>query len=306
MTRNLTLHYDRMMLLLDPNISGPSLGAPEVEVVNYPDGRFAVQFNGATLGFKVFDKIQTVQPGAIVDNKRLSAVLEQVKAHQATYPARQQRGHVARQRPPNNLEAPGLPSKGRGPTPQLYHGSSLIHRCLLGIPSGNPDATCYVGDHRARGEGGFLRDREIYPDASRDADSAFAECRKPTSCDRLPVHRSESPTGYSSAGCSPAEPASASPVTVNSSSIAIRRGNQIAAQPHCREAVQVALVVSAANASVISTLRAGCHFYLAPTPLLRAIPRDACRDEGPSQQCRPRLRRVEQRAVERTCQMTRD
>ena len=249
-------------------------------MVNYPDGRFAVQFNGATLGFKVFDKIQTVQPGAIVDNKRLSAVLEQVKAHQATYPARQQRGHVARQRPPNNLEAPGLPSKGRGPTPQRYHGSSLIHRCLLGIPSGNPDATCYVGDHRARGEGGFLRDREIYPDASRDADSAFAECRKPTSCDRLPVHRSESPTGYSSAGCSPAEPASASPVTVNSSSIAIRRGNQIAAQPHCREAVQVALVVSAANASVISTLRAGCHFYLAPTPLLRAIPRDACRDEG--------------------------
>ena len=50
-------------------------------MVNYPDGRFAVQFNGATLGFKVFDKIQTVQPGAIVDNKRLSAVLEQVRAH---------------------------------------------------------------------------------------------------------------------------------------------------------------------------------------------------------------------------------
>src|SRR5580704_9064399 len=98
-----------------------------------------------------------------------------------------------------------------------------------------------------------------------------AECRKPTSCDRLPVHRSESPTGYSSAGCSPAEPASASPVTVNSSSIAIRRGNQIAAQPHCREAVQVALVVSAADASVISTLRAGCHFYLAPTPLLSKV-----------------------------------
>jgi hypothetical protein len=29
--------------------------------VNYPDGRFAVQFNGTTLGFKLFDKIQTVQ-----------------------------------------------------------------------------------------------------------------------------------------------------------------------------------------------------------------------------------------------------
>jgi hypothetical protein len=94
---HLTLHYDRMMLLLDPTSLARGLVRKKVEVVNYPDGRFAVQFNGATLGFKVFDKIQTVQPGAIVDNKRLSAVLEQVKAQQAAYPARQQRGHIARQ-----------------------------------------------------------------------------------------------------------------------------------------------------------------------------------------------------------------
>jgi hypothetical protein len=114
-TRNLTLHYDRMMLLLDPTSLARGLVRKKVEVVNYPDGRFAVQFNGATLGFKVFDKIQTVRPGAIVDNKRLSAVLEQVKAQQAAYPARQQRAHIARQRPPNNLEAPGLPSRGRAP-----------------------------------------------------------------------------------------------------------------------------------------------------------------------------------------------
>ncbi len=114
-TRNLTLHYDRMMLLLDPTSAARGLVGKKVEVVNYPDGRFAVQFNGTALGFKVFDKIRTVQPGAIVDNKRLSAVLEQVKAQQAARPAHQQRGHVARQRPPNNLEAPGLPSKGRAP-----------------------------------------------------------------------------------------------------------------------------------------------------------------------------------------------
>jgi hypothetical protein len=45
---------------------------------------------------------------------------------------------------------------------------------------------------------------------------ATVERREPASSDRLPVHRSESPIGYSSAGCSPAEPASASPVTDNS------------------------------------------------------------------------------------------
>jgi hypothetical protein len=62
-------------------------------------------------------KIHTVQPGAIVDNKRLSAVLELVKAQQAACRARQQGGHAARQRPPNNIEAPSLPSKGRTPRP---------------------------------------------------------------------------------------------------------------------------------------------------------------------------------------------
>lgn len=114
-TRDLSLHYDRMMLILEPTPLARTLVRKKVEVVNYPDGRFAVQFNGTALGFRVFDKIQTVPPGAIADNKRLSAVLEQIKMQQAAYPARQQRGHGARRRPPNNLEAPGLPSKGRAP-----------------------------------------------------------------------------------------------------------------------------------------------------------------------------------------------
>ena len=103
-TRNLTLHYDRMVLLLDPTPLVRGLVRKKVEVVNYPDGRFAVQFKGTARGFRVFDKIQTVQAGAIVDNKRLSAVLEQVKTQQAAYQAHQRRGHVVRRPPPNNLE----------------------------------------------------------------------------------------------------------------------------------------------------------------------------------------------------------
>jgi hypothetical protein len=114
-TRNLTLHYDRMILLLDPTPLTHGLVGKKVEVVNYLDGRFAVQSNGTALGFKVFDKVRTVQPGAIVDNKQLSAVLEQLKAQQAAYPAHQQRGHTARRRPANDLEAPGFPSKGTAP-----------------------------------------------------------------------------------------------------------------------------------------------------------------------------------------------
>jgi hypothetical protein len=124
-TQNLTLHYDRMMLILEPTQLARGLVRRKVEVVNYPDGLFAVQFNGRTLPFRMFDKIQTVQPGTIVDNKRLSAVLAMVKVRQAGYEPKRQRGHVARQRPPNNLEAPGLPSKGRASRAALAGPSHL-------------------------------------------------------------------------------------------------------------------------------------------------------------------------------------
>jgi hypothetical protein len=112
-TKNLTLHYDRMMLLLEPTPFVCGLVRKRVEVVNYPNGRFAVQFEGISLPFRVFDKIQTVQPGTIVENKRLSAALALVKQMQDDYPHEQRRYHPARQRPPNNLEAPGMPSKCR-------------------------------------------------------------------------------------------------------------------------------------------------------------------------------------------------
>jgi Winged helix-turn helix len=112
-TNNLTLHYDRMMLLLDPTPFARGLVRKKVEVVNYPDGQFSVQFEGTPLSFRVFDKIQTVQPGAIVENKRLGAALALVKEQQATYAPHRRRYDPARQRPPNNLEAPGLPTKSR-------------------------------------------------------------------------------------------------------------------------------------------------------------------------------------------------
>jgi hypothetical protein len=67
-------------------------------VVNYTDGRFAVQFNGMPLSFRVFDKIRTVDPGTIVENKRLGAALALVKQHQAAYAPHQRRKDIARWR----------------------------------------------------------------------------------------------------------------------------------------------------------------------------------------------------------------
>ncbi len=261
-TRNLTLHYDRMMLLLDPTPLARGLVGKKVAVVNYSDGRFAVQFNGTALAFKVFDKIQTVQPGAIVDNKRLSAVLEQIKAQQAAYPARQQRGHIARQRPPNNLEAPGLPSRGRAPRhraaarlpPEAALRTVLIATTafvfhLTEMPPAKPAST-------VSWQGGFFRYRENAPRwlcgegglATPDGGS------RPVPIGSHPIGVSS--TGYSSAGCSPAEPTSASPVADNNTSNPgpARQSNYAAPTSLQKNLVQVTLLVPVTH---------GCHLYFA-------------------------------------------
>jgi hypothetical protein len=114
-THNLTLHYDRMMILLDPTPLTRGLARKKVDIVNYADGRFAVQYDGTPLPYRVFDKIQTVDAGTIVENKRLGAALALIKEQQAAFAPHKRRKDAARQRPPNNLEAPGMPSKGRPP-----------------------------------------------------------------------------------------------------------------------------------------------------------------------------------------------
>ncbi len=110
-TANLVLHYDRMMLLLDPTPQARALARKQVEVVNYPDGRFAVRHEGADLPFRVFDKIATMTPGTVVERKRLTEALAYVQTQQAAYPANRRRGTPERTRPANNLEAPGVPAR---------------------------------------------------------------------------------------------------------------------------------------------------------------------------------------------------
>jgi hypothetical protein len=136
-TDNLTLHYDRMMLILDPTPQARGLVRKKVDIVNYPDGRFAVQFNGIALGFKVFDKIRTVDAGMVVANKRLSEVLARVHDQQANYDPNRRRFDAARQRPPNNLQAPGAPTKGR-PSRAMRAASQDDRRLKLAPSHGLP------------------------------------------------------------------------------------------------------------------------------------------------------------------------
>src|SRR5271155_4400499 len=110
---------------------------------------------------------------------------------------------------------------------------------------------------------GFFRGSGDLPRCLRKWWLGNRRCREPAGSDRLPVHRSESPTGYSSAGCSPAEPASASPVTDNTSSITIRRGNQIRCSTSLQDAVQALAPRLVVVPALVSAANGECHLYFA-------------------------------------------
>jgi hypothetical protein len=53
-----------------------------VTVVDYPDGRLSIRYNGVELAYHTFDKIRQVDQGAIADNKRLGSVLAMIRDEQ--------------------------------------------------------------------------------------------------------------------------------------------------------------------------------------------------------------------------------
>jgi hypothetical protein len=107
---NLTVHYDRMMLILDPTPLSRPLAGKRVMIVNYPDGAFAIQHQGIDFPFRVFDKIRTMESAQIVENKRLGAALAYIKEQQTALPAHKRRLDPRRQRHINNLERQSGPA----------------------------------------------------------------------------------------------------------------------------------------------------------------------------------------------------
>jgi Homeodomain-like domain len=109
---SLTLHYDKMLILLEPNEVTRPPARQRVTVTNYPDGRFTIRHKGLELPFRVFDKLRKVDQAAIVENKRLGAALAHIRERQDAYePAwNADRRHATR----NNLRRA---AEGSGLTP---------------------------------------------------------------------------------------------------------------------------------------------------------------------------------------------
>jgi len=82
MSRNLTVHFKRVTYLVEPGPETLPLGGKRVIVREWEDGRVEIQCAGRTIPYSIFDKNPHVAAGAIVENKRLGAVLAVIQAAQ--------------------------------------------------------------------------------------------------------------------------------------------------------------------------------------------------------------------------------
>ncbi|EIM30264.1 ISNCY family transposase [Microvirga lotononidis] len=81
-SRSLTLQYDQVLFILEPNEITLALARQKVQVYDYPDGRFAIKHKGLELPYRPFDRRQQVDQAAVVENKRLGPVLAYIAERQ--------------------------------------------------------------------------------------------------------------------------------------------------------------------------------------------------------------------------------
>ncbi|MDW1257598.1 ISNCY family transposase [Klebsiella pneumoniae] len=78
-SKSLTVQYDKVLYLIEDNeLSRRAIGK-YIDVWHYPDGRKELRLNGAVLPYSTYDRLQEIDQGTIVDNKRLGRTLEFIK-----------------------------------------------------------------------------------------------------------------------------------------------------------------------------------------------------------------------------------
>lgn len=78
-SKSLTVQYDKVLYLIEDNeLSRRAIGK-YIEVWHYPDGRKELRLNGVVFPYSTYDRLQKIDQGAIVDNKRLGRTLEFIK-----------------------------------------------------------------------------------------------------------------------------------------------------------------------------------------------------------------------------------
>ncbi|WP_083482061.1 ISNCY family transposase [Pantoea sp. A4] len=76
LSKSLTFQYDKILYLVDPTEENSRIAGEKILAFDYPDGTLAFRHGGRDLAYQMFDKLECISQGRIVDNKRLGAVLK--------------------------------------------------------------------------------------------------------------------------------------------------------------------------------------------------------------------------------------
>ena len=85
-SQQLTLQYDKVLYLIEPSRENEKLAGKRVMVVDFPDGRIQLEYEGRVLEYREFDKLTQVHQAEVTDSKRLGAMVAFAKAQQAQLP----------------------------------------------------------------------------------------------------------------------------------------------------------------------------------------------------------------------------
>jgi hypothetical protein len=135
-TDSLTLRYERKMYLIQDTPSNRRLIGKYIEVFQFPDGRIEIRVAGESLPYSTYDKLGTIDQGAIVDNKRLSHVLRTSQIVQAA------RDNRVVFRPSTAHRADGTPipkNKLVGTKRQRDLSEEDLHSAIKEIKRGKPE-----------------------------------------------------------------------------------------------------------------------------------------------------------------------
>lgn len=99
-TKSLTLQYDKVLYLLENTPENENLTGKNVMIYDYPDGQIDIKYLGSSLSYGIFDKLERINQGEIVENKRLGAVLKLAMTEQ------------------NRLESEGLRERAQSDIPK--------------------------------------------------------------------------------------------------------------------------------------------------------------------------------------------
>jgi hypothetical protein len=75
-----------VLYLVDPSKENQSLAGRRVTVIDFPDGRIKIRYEGRELAYREFDKLTHGHQGEVVSNKRLGAALAYIANKQKVLP----------------------------------------------------------------------------------------------------------------------------------------------------------------------------------------------------------------------------